>query len=47
MMAQGAGWNERVAVPAARDAKTLRITVEDADGRPLGAAEHPLTQVRT
>lgn len=41
---QGAGWNERVAVPAARDAKTLRVTVAGPDGV-LGAAEHPLHKV--
>jgi hypothetical protein len=40
----GAGWNERVAVPAARDAKTLRVTVAGPDGV-LGAAEHPLHKV--
>lgn len=41
---QGAGWMQRVAVPAARDASALRITLTGADGV-LGTAEHPLHEV--
>jgi hypothetical protein len=40
----GAGWMQRVAVPAARDASALRITLSGADGV-LGSAEHPLHEV--
>jgi hypothetical protein len=41
---QGAGWMQRVAVPAARDASALRITLTGANGV-LGTAEHPLHEV--
>ena len=41
---QGAGWMQRVAVPAARDARALRITLTGANGV-LGTAEHPLHEV--
>ena len=41
---QGAGWMQQLAVPSARDARALRITLAGANGV-LGTAEHQLQQV--
>lgn len=44
MRLQGSGWIQQVAVPAARDATAIRITVTGPNGM-LATAEHPLQKV--